>query len=119
MCTIGIANAWGAAGDAGITQLQEALRLARELDDPEVAFRATLNLTTALALFGRRDEAIEAWRRAIGLDPMELNALFNITVNLAEAGRRDDARHYGERFIAAAPPAMQADVAAIQRLLAR
>jgi DNA-binding CsgD family transcriptional regulator/tetratricopeptide (TPR) repeat protein len=99
LCTIGIANAWGAAGDAGITQLQDALRLARELDDPEVAFRATLNLTTALALFGRRDEAIEVNRDAIararadGLEVAYGNSMRgNIAEALFSAGRWSEAR---------------------------
>jgi hypothetical protein len=52
----------------------------------------------------------------VGLDPGDLNALFNLTVNLAEAGRREEAAPYAERFIAAAPPGMQADVATIRRL---
>ncbi len=60
-----------------------------------------------------------AWKSAVALDGTELNALFNLTINLAAAGRRDEARMYGERFIAAAPPAMQTDVAAIRRAIER
>ena len=37
LCTVGVAQAWGAEPAAtGIAQLQDALRLARELDDPDV-----------------------------------------------------------------------------------
>ena len=99
LCTVGVANAWGASGDVGIAQLQEALRLARELDDPDVAFRAALNLTTALALFGRRDEAIEVTREAIeraradGLEVAYGNSLRgNIAEALFSAGRWAEAR---------------------------
>jgi DNA-binding CsgD family transcriptional regulator/tetratricopeptide (TPR) repeat protein len=99
LCTVGVANAWGADGDTGITQLREALVLARELDDPDVAFRASLNLTTALALFGRRDEAIEVNRlgieraRADGLEVAYGNALRgNIAEALFNAGRWAEAR---------------------------
>lgn len=99
LCTVGIANAWGAAGTEGITQLQEALRLARELDDPDVAFRASLNLTTALALFGRRDEAIIVTTEAIeraradGLEVAYGNSLRgNIAEALFSAGRWVEAR---------------------------
>jgi len=99
LCTVGVANAWGAAGDAGIEQLQAALELARELDDPDVAFRAALNLTTALALFGRRDEAIEVTREAIerargdGLEVAYGNSLRgNIAEALFSAGRWAEAR---------------------------
>ncbi|HTK45831.1 MAG TPA: LuxR C-terminal-related transcriptional regulator [Patescibacteria group bacterium] len=99
LCTVGVANAWGAAGDQGIRQLHEALALARELDDPDVAFRAALNLTTALALFGRRDEAIEVTREAIdraradGLEVAYGNSLRgNIAEALFSAGRWAEAR---------------------------
>ena len=99
LCTVGVANAWGASGSAGITQLQEALKLARDLDDPDVAFRASLNLSTALALFGRRDEAIDVTREAIdrarddGLEVAYGNSLRgNIAEALFNAGRWDEAR---------------------------
>ena len=99
LCTVGVAQAWGAEGSAGITRLQEALDLARELDDPDVAFRASLNLTTALALFGRRDEAIEVTRDAIeraradGLEVAYGNSLRgNIAEALFNAGRWAEAR---------------------------
>jgi DNA-binding CsgD family transcriptional regulator/tetratricopeptide (TPR) repeat protein len=99
LCTVGVANAWGANGSEGIAQLQDALRLARELDDPDVSFRATLNLTTALALFGRRDEAIEVTRDAIeraragGLEVAYGNSMRgNIAEALFSAGRWTEAR---------------------------
>jgi tetratricopeptide (TPR) repeat protein len=92
--------------------------LRRAIDlDPSLAGAHTA-LGVVLAGTGRRAEAIESWRRALSIDPAELNALYNITVNLVDAGRRDEARQYGDRFIAAAPPGMRADVAAIRRLLA-
>jgi tetratricopeptide (TPR) repeat protein len=99
LCTVGVAMAWGAAGDAGIERLQEAVRLARELDDPDVAFRASLNLSTSLALFGRRDEAIEVTREAVeqakgdGLEVAYGNSLRgNIAEALFNAGRWEEAR---------------------------
>ena len=99
MCTVGIARAWGAAGADGIAQLESALSLARELDDPEATFRASLNLTTALALFGRRDDAIEVTRDAIerakanGLEVAYGNSLRgNIAEALFLAGRWSEAR---------------------------
>ena len=99
MCTVGIARAWGAAGADGIAQLESALSLARELDDPEATFRASLNLTTALALFGRRDDAITVTRDAIerakadGLEVAYGNSLRgNIAEALFLAGRWTEAR---------------------------
>ena len=80
------------------------LRLALDLD-PRLA-GANTALGVVLAATGRRNEAIDAWKRAVDIDQTELNALFNLTVNLAAAGRGAEARQYGERFLAAAPPAM-------------
>jgi len=99
MCTVGVARAWGAEGTEGIELLQSARDLARQLDDPDVGFRATLNLTTALALLGRRDEAIEVTREAIeqaradGLEVAYGNPLRgNIAEALFNAGRWTEAR---------------------------
>ena len=94
---------------------ERSLRQAIDLDPQRAGAQTALGVV--LAQTGRRDAAIEAWTHAIAVDPGELNALFNITVNLVEAGRRNEARAYGERFIAAAPPSMQADVAAIRKLI--
>ena len=64
-----------------------------------MAFRASLNLSTALALFGRRDEAIEVTREAVdraradGLDVAYGNSLRgNIAEALFNAGRWAEAR---------------------------
>jgi ATP/maltotriose-dependent transcriptional regulator MalT len=99
LCTVGVARAWGADGNDGIERLREAVRLARELDDPDVGFRASLNLTTSLALFGRRDEAIAVTRDAVqrakddGLEVAYGNSLRgNIAEALFNAGRWDEAR---------------------------
>jgi DNA-binding CsgD family transcriptional regulator/tetratricopeptide (TPR) repeat protein len=99
LCTIGVAEAWSAEGDEGVVLLRRALELARELGDPDVGFRATLNLTTALALLGRRDEAIELTAEAIeqarrdGLEVAYGNPLRgNIAEALFNAGRWAEAR---------------------------
>jgi tetratricopeptide (TPR) repeat protein len=96
---------------------EDALRLSIALDPTRGGAHTSLGV--ALASTGRRTAAIESWKQALALDPADLNALFNVTVNLAEAGRRDEAAPYADRFIAAAPPQMQADVAAIRRLFNR
>ena len=65
-----------------------------------------------------QDEAIEAWKRAIAIDAVELNALYNLTINLVAAGTdRMKRARMESRFIAAAPQAMQTDVAVIRRAL--
>ena len=99
LCTVGVARAWSADGETGVALLEQARALARELDDPDVGFRATLNLTTSLALLGRRDEAIEVTQRAIdearrdGVEVAYGNPLRgNIAEALFNAGRWDEAR---------------------------
>jgi tetratricopeptide (TPR) repeat protein len=71
-----------------------------------------------LSVTGRRDEAIEAWKRALGADPAELRALFNLTVSLSAAGRGPEARPYAERFLTLAPASMGPDREQIRKLLA-
>ena len=45
-------------------------------------------------------DAIDAWKRAVDLEPTEYDALYNLTIELVNAGRLDEARQYGERYIA-------------------
>lgn len=99
LCTVGVSEAWSAEGTEGLALLRRALELARELGDPDVGFRATLNLTTSLALLGRRDEAIELTAAAIdqarrdGLEVAYGNPLRgNIAEALFNAGRWSEAR---------------------------
>jgi len=99
------------AGD--VAGAEASLRRAIELDRSLAGAYTALGVV--LAGTERRPEAIEAWKSAVAIDPVELNALYNLTINLAAAGRRDEARVYGDRYIAAAPPTMAADVAAIRK----
>jgi len=99
LCTMGVALAWGAEGTRGVELLERALVLATELDDPDVAFRATLNLATSLDLVGRRDESIAVTLAAVdrarrdGLEVAYGNALrANIAEALFRVGRWDEAR---------------------------
>jgi arylsulfatase A-like enzyme/tetratricopeptide (TPR) repeat protein len=96
---------------AAETSLRRAIELDRSLAGAHTA------LGVVLAGTNRKSEAIDEWKMAVALDPTELNALYNLTINLAAAGRRDEARTYGERYIAAAPPALHADVAVVERAL--
>ncbi len=98
-----------------VSAAEASLRRAIELDRSLAGAHTALGVV--LAGTNRRDEAIEEWKRAIAIDAVELNALYNLTINLVAAGRRDEARAYGERFIAAAPKALQADVAVIRKAL--
>ena len=118
-----IQRAGSAYENVGIAQLQagnlpaaeEALRKALELE-PTLGGAHTA-LGVVLASTARKADAIDEWKRAIELDGSDLNALFNLTLNLAETGRTQEARSYGERFIAAAPPAMREDVATVRKAI--
>jgi arylsulfatase A-like enzyme/tetratricopeptide (TPR) repeat protein len=48
--------------------------------------------------------AVEAWRRALELEPRNYDLLFNIAALLHDHGRASDARPYLERFVREAPP---------------
>ncbi len=113
MVTVGVAEAWSAEGSAGVHRLEAARELARELDDPDVGFRATLNLTTALALLGRRDDAIAITSDAIeqarrdGLEVAYGNPLRgNIAEALFTAGRWTEARETIRRALEWSPDAV-------------
>ncbi len=113
MVTVGVAEAWGASGTAGIARLESARDLARELDDPDVGFRATLNLTTSLALVGRRDDAIAITKEAVeearrdGLEVAYGNPLRgNIAEALFTAGRWAEARDTIQRALEWSPDAV-------------
>ncbi|HSO28520.1 MAG TPA: response regulator transcription factor, partial [Candidatus Sulfomarinibacteraceae bacterium] len=64
-CTLGIARAWGAAPDEGVALLEQARDIARETGDADDWSRAILNLTTALTLLHRGEEAIAVTEAAI------------------------------------------------------
>ncbi len=62
--------------------------------------------------------AIEAWDRAVELDPGLYDALFNIGLTAGKNGMRREARAALERFVATAPPgAYRADIARARGLL--
>jgi cytochrome c-type biogenesis protein CcmH/NrfG len=67
---------------------------------------------------GRRDEAIERWKRAVELDPRNFDALFNVATELVNAGRMAEARPYLEQFVRTAPPAIYGrDIERVRQLL--
>jgi tetratricopeptide (TPR) repeat protein len=111
-----------AAKDASLrgAKLQEAEAFARkaiELDPSLPDAFTTLGVVQSTS--GRKGDAIESWKRAVGLDATQFNALYNLWFELAAAGRRDEASAYGRQFVATAPPAFfQPDIDRIKRYLA-
>ncbi len=49
------------------------------------------------------DEAVEAFRRAIEINPNKMNYYYNIGAVLRASGKREEARHYLEKFVKKAP----------------
>jgi Tfp pilus assembly protein PilF len=96
-------------------QAEAALRRAVQID-PSLAGAYTA-LGVVLAQTGRKSAAIEAWQQAVVANPREMDALFNLTVNLADAGRLAEARAYGQRYLAGAAGAPEADRAVIRRIV--
>jgi tetratricopeptide (TPR) repeat protein len=64
--------------------------------------------------------AIDAWRRALELEPRNYDLLFNLIVTMRDRGRAAEARPYAERFMREAPPDRYArDIAAFRAWLAQ
>jgi arylsulfatase A-like enzyme/Tfp pilus assembly protein PilF len=59
---------------------------------------------------GRKDyqTALDHWQRAATLDPRDYQTLFNLGDLLITLGRPSEARPYWERYLATAPPALEA-----------
>jgi tetratricopeptide (TPR) repeat protein len=88
-------------------KLREAETFARQAIDADPALaKAYTTLGVVLAETGRKPEAIDSWKKAVGLDGREFDALYNLTVLLSQAGRIDEARTYARQFVATAPPAL-------------
>lgn len=111
-----------AAGNGPIrkARLEEAEGFARKaIEIDEALPDAHTTLGVILSSTGRKDAAIESWKRAIALDGAQFNAMYNLWLELAAAGRRDEAVAYGRQFVAAAPPALfAADIARVEAYLA-
>ncbi|MEO7663841.1 MAG: LuxR C-terminal-related transcriptional regulator, partial [Candidatus Limnocylindrales bacterium] len=98
-CTLGIARAWSAAPVDAVALLERARSIASEVGDADDWFRATLNLTTALTLLHRGEEAIAVTTDAIerarrdGVEAVYGNALRgNVAEALFLTGRWTEAR---------------------------
>ncbi len=108
--TMGVAMAWGSDPEGGIELLRQAENGARAIDDPDLLFRITANLTTVLDLVGRRADAVEvAYRgideaRSAGLEAVYGNFLAgNVAETLILLGRWPEARSLCQRALRWAP----------------
>ena len=61
------------------------------------------NLGVALYSSGERADALDAWEKAVELDPSQLDTLYNLGTRAAELGRREQASRALESFIERAP----------------
>ncbi|HXT51991.1 MAG TPA: sulfatase-like hydrolase/transferase [Thermoanaerobaculia bacterium] len=100
---------WQAARDAA----------RRSVDLQTVRPRAWNDLGVALFQLNDIPGALDAWQRAVDLDPRLWDALWNLGVQASTHGRPAIARAALQRFIDAAPPSRYAkDLAEARRLLA-
>jgi arylsulfatase A-like enzyme/Flp pilus assembly protein TadD len=101
-------------------KLAEAEAFARKALEADSALPdAHTTLGVILSSTGRKNEAIESWKRAVALDAAQFNALYNLWLELAAAGRRDEAAVYARQFAETAPPALfAADIQRIRAYLA-
>jgi arylsulfatase A-like enzyme/Tfp pilus assembly protein PilF len=75
--------------------------------------------TLGVALFRQRQiaAALDAWERAVAIDPRQVDALYNIGLAAADAGRPQQAAKALARFVEAAPAARWATEIAKARAL--
>jgi Flp pilus assembly protein TadD len=80
--------------------------------------RAWNGLGVALARLGDDRGAMDAWNRAVALDPALYDALFNLGLTAGRRGMRREAQAALQRFVATAPPvAYRADIERARGLL--
>jgi len=102
-------------GDSG--RARQAFEAALDVD-PDLA-RAHNSLGVIAAREGRMPEAVERWRRAVALNPLDYQTLYNLGSYLWQSGRHAEARRYLEAYLRAAPPALEArDIARVRKMLA-
>ena len=87
LCTLGIARAWGRDPEGAVGLIDSAHRIAVELGRLDDQFRATANLTTALELVGRRDEAIEV--ALVGIEEARRSGLETVFGNFLRGNVAD------------------------------
>ena len=87
-----------------LNDLASAEGLARRaIDRDPVLAKAHTTLGVVFARSGRRDQAIDQWKRAVELDRTEFDAMYNLVVLLAESGRIGEARTFAKQFVDTAP----------------
>ena len=73
----------------------------------------------ALERLGRHDEALEAWKHAVSLDPQQFEALLNLGTIALERGNVGLGQQALRQFVATAPPGLFAeDLRRARRMLA-
>jgi len=116
MALVNIGTVHLMAGD--LDRAQQAFEASLDLD-PGTA-RAHNSLGVVAARRGRMDEAAAHWRSAVELDPQDYQTLFNLGTLLLRQGHLEEARSCLERYVKAAPVALEArDIRRVKAWLAR
>ena len=95
---LGIALLRAGTPRPAVAELQQAIALDGSLVESWNA------LGVAQRDLGAPEEALDAWRHALSVDPLRYDCLFNMSVVAADAGKIAVAREALEKFIASAPP---------------
>jgi tetratricopeptide (TPR) repeat protein len=75
-------------------------------------------LGVVYAQSGREPEAIEAWKRAVELDPSQYDTIYNLGTLLTQLNRFQEALPFLELFVRTAPRDRYAkDIAGVERLI--
>lgn len=65
------------------------------------------NLGNALARLNRKNEAVDAYQKALGINPDSVDAINNLATNLKELGRTDEALSYFRKALTINPDAVE------------
>jgi len=95
----------GKRNTALLSESEDYLRKALTADPTLAGAYTAFGVT--MSYMNRKTDAIDAWKRAVELDPADTDTLYNLWLELAKAGRRDDAIRYGQQFLANTPPNAQ------------
>ncbi len=101
VCALSEFEATGKKNTVLLNDAKASLTKALEAD-PTLAGAYTAYGVT-MSYMNNKADAIQAWKRAVELDPSDSNTLYNLWLELARAGRRDEALVYARQFLGATP----------------
>lgn len=107
------------ANDGRLNALHAAERTVEQALEADPALPDAYNTKAVILVnLGRTPEAIDCWKRAVGLDPQNFEALDNLIIALNDARQTSEALKYASQFVNTAPPdRYAARIAELRRFL--